>query len=471
MRPLLRRSVLIVALAAVAGAAHASPATAAPWRLTANPLPSGVALRDLSVFGTGGVAAAGDAGAVAVSTNGGGTWLRAPIVDVFPAPILNAVAFTDALHGVAGGDGGALFVTDDGGTTWRRCTFVGAAPTADITDVVLVGTAGYAVERGGLLLSTSDGGGTWRGVSFATTTDLSAVAMAATGQAIAGGADGTILTASGGVWRRMAPVAGNVVDVTLRRSGSTTRAFAATASAVYASSDLLSFAPAFWPGAYESFQVASLDVLDLPEPSLVLASTSGNVGLLRLADGEWTWQASPLSTSDVVRAAPGQGAAYVAAAPSKVLRTVSAGHEPFSITATRNVITVDSSTGVTVTSRVFVAGGIALLERLGGSTTWRDVTRVPWNGEAEALLPFVVAPKYTTEYKAAFALNGTDVEWSPTLRIAVRPRIIPAKKLYELHRGSIYRLWGRVTPRLAGESVDCGPTVAASGTKSRLAAQ
>ena len=109
---------------------------------------------------------------------------------------LNAVAMTDAQHGVAVGNGGGILLTDDGGATWTPSTndaFYGlwAVAFADASNGVLVG-------QGGIVSRTSDGGVTWTNEASGTANQLSGVAFV-DGAATAVGGIGTILRSDAGV--------------------------------------------------------------------------------------------------------------------------------------------------------------------------------------------------------------------------------------------------------------------------------
>lgn len=196
------------------------------------PSPTAADLRAVAAPPGGAVVAAGDAGTLLTSLDGGQTWNadRAVEDDLF------ALSFADDLHGWAGG--GASFGetraevlrSSDGGRTWTRLdlpvwgrvrglSFTGAATgwaavedwgvdgdrpqgsifmTADggetwvrqtdaervLLGVAMRGADGWAWGEGGLVLHTADGGATWSSV------DTGA------GETIAAG----VLPTTGGVW-------------------------------------------------------------------------------------------------------------------------------------------------------------------------------------------------------------------------------------------------------------------------------
>jgi photosystem II stability/assembly factor-like uncharacterized protein len=75
-------------------------------------------------------------------------------------PYLNAVHFIDERHGWAAGDAGVVIATADGGKTWRRQA---SGVTADLEAVHFADrNTGWAGGWGSTLLATADGGRTWQ---------------------------------------------------------------------------------------------------------------------------------------------------------------------------------------------------------------------------------------------------------------------------------------------------------------------
>ena len=97
----------------------------------------------------------GEAGRIAHSTDGGGTWVEAP-----SSPVTNDlswVALADSTFGWAAGAGGAVLHTSDGGLTWAR------QQISTTTDVAWLATfkANDALLSAGRLYRTADGGAHW----------------------------------------------------------------------------------------------------------------------------------------------------------------------------------------------------------------------------------------------------------------------------------------------------------------------
>jgi photosystem II stability/assembly factor-like uncharacterized protein len=99
--------------------------------------------------------------------NGGKTWsYRSGLVQDESGVMrysLNAVHFSDPLHGCMAGDGGKILVTVDGGENWRQVRY-GRGTSDHIFGLHLIDDReGWAVGLGGVL-HTPDGGETWTSV-------------------------------------------------------------------------------------------------------------------------------------------------------------------------------------------------------------------------------------------------------------------------------------------------------------------
>jgi hypothetical protein len=148
-------------VAPAASSPVSAPATPT-WVRLAGPFPSAQSHSGIATFGVSGVAVVGDAGMVAVSTNGGATWDAPRASDT--TVDLSGVAFSDANRGWAVGAAGTIIATTDGGATWQSQT---ANVTVDLSAVDLNGVAfsdanhGWAVGAAGTIIATTDGGATW----------------------------------------------------------------------------------------------------------------------------------------------------------------------------------------------------------------------------------------------------------------------------------------------------------------------
>jgi len=107
-----------------------------------------------------GVEAASNGVAVIVrSTDGGNSWARATLPDKFKLTILQAITFTDSLHGTVVGSNGGILHTTDGGDTWNQQE---SGVKADLNSVSFVDSlTGTIVGAGGVILRTANGGDSW----------------------------------------------------------------------------------------------------------------------------------------------------------------------------------------------------------------------------------------------------------------------------------------------------------------------
>jgi photosystem II stability/assembly factor-like uncharacterized protein len=100
------------------------------------------------------------------------------------------VAFVDADHGVAVGEAGAIAVTEDGGQSWQARD---PGTGEDLYGVSIAdGQHGFAVGHGGVVLRTQDGGDTWQSEASGTGAWLNDVATLGGDEAWATG-DGGVL--------------------------------------------------------------------------------------------------------------------------------------------------------------------------------------------------------------------------------------------------------------------------------------
>jgi photosystem II stability/assembly factor-like uncharacterized protein len=116
--------------------------------------------------------AAGAAGLVAHTTDGGQTW---GLQDAHTQVSLRAVRFASVTLGVVAGDAGTVAVTRDGGATW---TVMPVATHAALRGAAVAPAAGvmFLVGDGGALLRSTDGGATWNVGAIGAASDLRSVA-------------------------------------------------------------------------------------------------------------------------------------------------------------------------------------------------------------------------------------------------------------------------------------------------------
>ncbi len=150
------------------------------------------------------VVAAGDAGTILRSSDGGLSWSQQNAV----AANLRSVVFSNNGPGTAVGDNGTIIRSEDGGLTWNPQT---SGTTANLSGVAIptsgIDTARvYAVGAGGTILGSLDGGWTWKSINtLSGIPDLRGVSCSGSGFTVfAAGATGTILmgTNTGTQWTK-----------------------------------------------------------------------------------------------------------------------------------------------------------------------------------------------------------------------------------------------------------------------------
>lgn len=450
-----RRRLLFVTIAAalllgtVSGPARAQ---ASGWTLTAAPWGAPAAVRDISAWGSAGLAAAGDDGEVAVSGNGGATW-SSRVPAGFASTSFSAVAFSSARTGVAA-SGGVLLATADGGRTWKPPIFRGPAPSGQIVDIAFRGDVGYLVGASGMIFASADGGASWQAEASPAIGDVVAVAVAGDGTVVAGTSAGEVLVRSGGAWAVVVVLADPVRAVAASASPTTGDGdpdlFVSDGSAVLGSDDAVTFvaldavpAATAWPG---------LAWLGLPERSSLMAGPDGA--------GFWTpvppsWLATTPGFSGVKLAvAPGdQSAAYLLDAGGQIARTLSAGRESATTTLSSTSITVGGR--VTYTSVVRIAApGLAEVDKRVPGRSWAKVKSYAWSRSLwSTTLRLTLRPSLTSEYRVRFRYGGTWATLSSSAPVEVRPKVTPSHRRYVLNRGAVYHFSGTVTPALGGERV------------------
>ena len=445
---LLLAALLMLPLVALCAPA---PARASGWQPVVRPWAGPATARDIAVFGATGLAAAGDAGQVAVSLDGGATWkTRAPAG--FDSTSFGAVAFSSAQSGVVA-SGGVVLVTTDGGRSWRSPVFRGAAPAGQIADIALRGRVGCLVGAGGMIFATTDGGSSWQEEASPTAADVLAVAVSGDGTAIAGTRAGDVMVRSAGSWSVVATLADPVSAVAA--SGSPAPGdgdpdlFVSAGWAVLGSDDGVTFAalpgvpPAPWPG---------LAWLGLPGRSSVLAGPGG-AGLWTPTPA--TWLPTDPGTSGVRQAAApgGQSTAYLLTSTGGIVRTLSAGLEGASTALSRKGMTVGSSVTLTGVVRIAAPGTATIESRIPGRD-WAVLKSYPWSQRLwSQSLRLKLTPRLTTEYRIRFRYGGSWTTLATSAPVEVGPRIIQGVRRYLLRQGDVYRFSGRITPALRGERV------------------
>jgi photosystem II stability/assembly factor-like uncharacterized protein len=108
-------------------------------------------------------------GLLLVTNNDGASWAQRKITD---GKGLRAVAFSDENRGLAIGEGGLILATADAGKTWQPRE---SGTTENLTDIQMVGDAGWIAGFDGILLHTADGGKSWAKQTTGVTLSLEAV--------------------------------------------------------------------------------------------------------------------------------------------------------------------------------------------------------------------------------------------------------------------------------------------------------
>jgi photosystem II stability/assembly factor-like uncharacterized protein len=445
-----RTSLLPVALLTLTLVALCGPgrAEATGWRPVTAPWPAPATVRDVSTFGSTGLAAAGDDGEVSVSSDGGTTW-SSHVPAGFASSSFAAVAFSSAQSGVVA-SGGVVLVTTDGGRTWRAAVFEGAAPTGQVLDIVLHGKVGYLVGAGGTIFATADGGASWQAETSPTASDVVAVAVAGDGTAIAGTDAGEVMVRSAGSWAVVTTLADAVSAV------------AASASPTPGDGDPDLLVSAGWAvlGSDDGVTFAALDgVPAAPWPGLAWLGLPGSSSILAGPGGAGSWMPSPATwlpsnpgmTGVKQAVAPGgQSVAYLLSSAGGIARTLSAGSDDASASPSRTKMTVGSAATLTSVVRIAAPGTVEIDSHVPGRH-WAVVRSFSWTQQLwSTSLGLSVTPRLTTEYRVRFRYGGAWTTLAASGPVEVRPKIILQRRRYSLRRGVVYRFSGRIVPALRG---------------------
>ena len=457
--PRTRRAVragLLVCLAVLMAAISAGPATAAlattPWAPLTPPWGASWSVYDVYAFGVTSLAAAGDGGHIAVSRDGGRSW-KVVVPVGSEATAFTSIALATSGRGVVA-SGGMLLVTGDGGGTWRPPAYAGPGPSAAINDVALRGSRAVAVGDDGMILSSNDAGATWSVSASPTVSALTCVAIAGDGTVVAGSVAGEILVESADAWAIAGVVAGPVTSVAAAAAPAwgdgAPDLFAATAGDVLGSDDALAFASLPGLPDLSSEALPALAWADVPERSLLIAG-SGSAGFFETPSRLWQSASSGLTGTTRAVAPGGQSVGYLLGVDGRLVRTLSAGREPATVTLSRTQIDVGGSTGLTATVRVGAPGVLRVRSRIPGRA-WVTTRIIAWTaGDWNRRLSFTLSPTLTNEYALTFNYAGVSDQISRPVRVSVKPRIGTARSRYDLRVGDVFRFSGSVTPKLSGE--------------------
>ena len=449
---------LFLALAALVtgliapGASSAPAASEPPWAPVATPAGASWAVHDVTCVGSVALALAGD-GHVAVSRDAGHTW-RTTVPTGHAGTAFTAVAFVTGGRGVIA-SGGLLLVTADWGATWAPPAYVGPGPSRAVTDMALRGMSGVAVGDDGMILASRDAGATWQQETSPVTADLTSVALTADGTAVAGSAAGDILvrttswTVAGAAG---APVTGVTAVATPTWGDGQPDLFAATEHDVLGSDDALAFAsmpglPDLSAGSWGSVAWAGR-----PDGSLLVAGSAG-AGYFSPA-GAWVSGATGLDGLAGAAAPSGQSAGYLLGADGRLLRTLSAGRTPATVSLSKSRVGAGGVSELSATVRVAAPGSLLVRTRVPGRS-WTTLRTVPWTiDDWGAVIRLDLKPKLTHDYALEFKYGGSTTRLAPVSQVTVVPTVPTAKARYTVRRGGVFRFSGTVSPRLRGERVE-----------------
>jgi hypothetical protein len=420
-----------------------------------SPWSAGAVVDDLATFGTAGLALAGDEGRIYLTPDAGASW-DVVVPTGQQATVFTAVALNASGDGAVA-SGGLLLVTADGGRTWHAPTYGDGSGPASVNDLAMRGSRAVAVCDGGVIMESSDGGQSWSRAVSPTTHDLTAVAVAGDGTAVAGGSGGEVLVGSGGAWTLAAVASGPVSSVAASAAPAwgdgVQDLFAAAGAGVLGSDDAVLFAPLTGIPDLTQMGTPQLAWAGVPSPSLLVAA-GGQAGVSLLATGAWrpvypdVPQALRAATPD------GQSVAYVLGTGSVLARTLSAGLDPASLVAERGRLTVGQSTRLRAAVNVGARGKLRLRTRLPGGR-WQTQRSVDWlASDWGREVTFAASPSLTHEYRLEFAYGGVTTRVTPVTTIVVTPRIATARARYDLRVGDVFRFSGTVAPALRGERVE-----------------
>ncbi len=197
-----------------------------------NPTPQGNTMKSVSFIDANNGWAAGIAGTILKTTNGGASWsTEVPSITCGASPVigsgcnLSGVSFVDANNGWAVGDYGTLWHTSNGGASWTSqtsnlpaagCSGGGSCQSTSLSDVHFFDLNTGIATASGYAFGTTDGGVTWVLVSGVSTDYLSSVQMTDSTHAVAVGNLGTVykISRSGGAWTAVKQTGGGIPSAT-----------------------------------------------------------------------------------------------------------------------------------------------------------------------------------------------------------------------------------------------------------------
>jgi photosystem II stability/assembly factor-like uncharacterized protein len=445
---------LVLAAAALWCAAAAQPAGAAAWAPVPSPWAAGDFVGDITSFGSTSVAAAGEGGRIYLTGNAGKSWS----VTVPPgrqATVFTSVAFTTSGNGAVA-SGGLLLVTADGGNTWGAPSYTDGSGPASINDLAMRGDSAVAACDGGVILESADGGQTWSRIESPAVSDLTTVAIAGDGTALAGGRGGEVLVRSAGAWTTAAvaaaPVSSVAASSTTAWGDGTPDIFAAAGDAVLGSDDGVLFTPLAGVPDLTGAGTPLLAWAGEPSPRILVAA-GAQAGFSIPATADWLSGESGVAEAFRVAAPGGQSVAYVLGEDGRLVRTLSAGAVPATLVPGRSRLVAGQSTKLRTTVFIGARGTLRLRSRPPGGA-WQTTRSVTWRaadwGRAVA---FDTSPTLTREYRLEFVYGSVATQLTPVATVTVAPKVKTARSGYTLRVGAVFRFSGTVAPGLRGERV------------------
>jgi hypothetical protein len=438
------------------------PAAIAPapgWTTLPDPFGKTTTATHIATFGTAGVAVAGLANTIAISTDGGAHW-KLRTVPAGESPVTD-IAFSDATHGWAAGAADVIETTD-GGATWQVVPQTGvsdavaAAPDASLVCALTPSSVFTATSLDPPTFATEAAGLT----PFPTAP--AAIVAGPGGFAAATGANGALIVrASDGSWTAQDSTQDDLTDplaLALAPSpvwgNGVPDLFAVSATTVQGSDDQGASFPALptppWASAAPSQLCAAC--MGAPSSQLLVGGPVGMLARYVLASGSWSSATGPLKGTIVSCAAGPGGVAYALTAGGRVERTLSYGAAPFALSASTSTLTAGGTVTLTCSAEVRAPGTLALQARTAGGV-WKPLKSWTWSSNPPAVGPLVVRPLATTQYRLSFVYGGQIAATSAALNVGVRPRLTVSPTALRLAVGSVYRLSGRVYPAQPGHTV------------------
>ncbi len=449
---LLALGVLLFAFTAPAHAAtNAWLSVKAPWGTAWD-------INDVYAFGSTSLAAAGDDGHIGISRDGGKSW-SVIVPSGYGGAVFTAVAANTSGR-ILAASGPVLLVKETSSGSWRRAS--GQRPGSAINDIALRGTIAVAVGNNGVVMHSSNSGSTWSR-TYATaadgsdvTSNITCVAIAGGGTAVAGTAAGEILIGTGDEWKVAGTVAGRVSSVatggTPALSDGQPDFFATNGSDVVGSNDALTFTSLPGLPSLDTQSWPYLAWVGLPNRALVIAGGK-NAGFFEPPSQTWVSGSTGLDGTLRAVAPGGQSTAYLLSTGGRLVRTLSAGRTPAVIQASPTRIVVGGTTRVTATVDIGAPGTLRLRQRIPGGS-WSTARTVSWtSADWGRVVSFSLQPSLNREYRLEFTYGSVTHVLTSTVKVMVQPKVYTTRSSLTLRVGDVYRLSGSVSPTLSGESV------------------